>query len=299
MTMKQKLVVILGPTASGKTALAHYLASVFRGELINADSRQVYRKMDIGTAKATNNLQPTTYNAKMHLIDIKNPDERFTVADYKKLAIQSINEVIERKKLPILVGGTGLYIKAIVENLEIPAIPVQEDLRAQLEKKTAEELFLQLQRLDPQAASRIDRYNKRRLARALEVIIVNGVFQAVKGEKIFDVLQIGIAVEKEELSSRIEKRVEEMLNQGLEKEVRALVKKYRWTTVLATTIGYKEWKSLFDEEETIEQVKEEIIKNTQRYVKKQLTWFRADKTIHWIKQKNEAQRLVQKFLESS
>ena len=288
MTAKQKILVILGPTASGKTALAEFLASVFRGEIISADSRQVYREMNIGTAKTA-----------ARLIDIKNPDEMFSSGQYKELAIKTIGEAAKRKKLPILVGGTGLYIKTIVENLEIPAISVQHDLRARLEEKSVEELFSKLEQLDPIGAQRIDRYNKRRLVRALEVTVESGAFKKTKGEKLFDVLQIGVFIERETLFARIEKRVDGMLAQGLEKEVRALVKKYSWTKVLSTTIGYKEWKGFFEGSVTSKDVKKEIINHTRQYVKKQLTWFRADKTIHWIQTKNEAHRLVKKFLDDS
>ena len=289
---KQKLIVILGPTASGKTALAEYLASVFDGELINADSRQIYRDMNIGTAKTPD----------IHLIDIKNPNQSFSVAQYKKLAINIINDIIKRKKIPILAGGTGLYIKAVIKNLNIPLVPAQKNLRRDLEKQSTEELFNQLQKCDPKGALHIDRHNKRRLIRALEVTLAsNSAFsvQAKKQSPLFEYIQIGMDVKKEDLLLRIRKRTSDMIENGLEKEVCTLVGKYGWTNILLTTIGYKEWQRFFEGKITREDVYEKIIGNSKKYVKKQYTWFNADKTIKWIKGKDEAVGLVKKFCTDS
>lgn len=311
---KEKLIAIVGPTASGKTTLAEHLAGVFSGELVNADSRQVYKRMNIGTAKiirtcpsdrtfltssvkpTTNDLRPTT-----HLVDIAEPNEQFTVAEYKKLAIKSINDIQGRKKLPILVGGTGLYIKAIVENLEFPRVPAQKELRAELEKESTEELYRRIEAIDPKTAKTIDRFNRRRLVRALEVILTTKKSfseEKAQGSKMYDALQIAIDTPKEILFQNIEKRVQEMIFNGLEGEVRLLLKRYGWTNTLRASIGYKEWKGYFEGEKSREDLVKEIIRNTKYLAKKQLTWFKHREGIRWVKNIQEACLLVKQFLAS-
>lgn len=273
--IKPKLVVILGPTASGKTDLAVFLAKKFNGELVSADSRMIYKGMDIGTNK------PKEFH---HLIDIINPDEDFNVALFKKEAIKEINGIIEKGKLPILVGGTGLYIKSIVENLNFPIVKPDKKLRKDLERKTAEELFNIYQKLDKEGARKIDRNNKRRLVRAIEVSLLTNepFFKERKGEQMFDILQIGIKVDKNELEKRIDKRVEAMFKQGLEKEVKKLYKKYGFKIPVMKTIGYQEWQDYFKGLTIKEEVKERIKANTISFSKRQMTWFKKDKSIRWI-----------------
>ena len=272
---KNKVVVVLGPTASGKTDLAVSLSKKFNGELVSADSRMIYKGMDIGTNKPK---EPHC------LIDIVSPDEDFNVALYKKMAVEKIQEIQEKGKLPILVGGTGLYIKAIVENLDFPAIKADKKLRKGLEKKTAEELFKMYQKIDKKGAEIIDRNNKRRLIRAIEVCLSTNepFFKERKGEQLFDVLQIGIKVDKEELEKRISKRVDLMFKQGLEKEVKKLYKKYGFKIHPMQTIGYQEWQDYFKGLISKEEVKERIKINTFNFAKRQMTWFKKDKTIKWI-----------------
>lgn len=299
----KKLVVILGPTASGKTALAHELAGVFAGEIINADSRQMYKELSIGTAKpefgkdesGVHSIQGIAY----HLFDIALPDEEFNLAHYKKLAITTIQAIQNRNKLPFLVGGSGLYIQVIVDNLDLPEVPAQKELRAMLEQKSNEELFLMLKERDIKAAEVIDSGNKRRLVRALEVVITTGKLfseQLIKGPALFQTIQIGIDIPKEQLFKNIEQRSQEMIDQGLEQEVRILVKKYGWNTLLTSSIGYKEWQGFFEQQKTLEQVKDDIIKHTKALVKKQLTWFAKQKSIHWIKEEKEAKKYIEQFL---
>ena len=274
--LKPKLVVVLGQTASGKTDLAVSLAKKFNGELISADSRMIYKGMDIGTNK------PKEFH---YLIDVVNPHEDFNVAMYKKMAVEKIREIQERGKLPILVGGTGLYIKAIVENLDFPAVKADKKLRKELEKKTVKELFEMYEKIDKEGAKRIDKNNKRRLIRAIEVCLSTKepFFKERKGEQLFDVLEIGIKVDKKELERRIKKRVEAMFKQGLEKEVRKLYKKYGFKIPPMQTIGYQEWQDYFKGLITREEVKERIEANTISFAKRQMTWFKKDKNIKWIK----------------
>lgn len=301
-----KLLAILGPTASGKTALAQYLASVFHGELINADSRQLYKGMDVGTAKAVPNskikgLIPqecrSSKSKVTRLIDIVYPNQTFSAAEYKKRTIKIIDDIGSRNMLPILVGGTGLYIDAVTKNLEFPQIKAQQKMREELESKSTQELQDMLQDLDPETAKTIDAKNKRRLVRALEVsLAAKQPFSQLqkKGKPLFNVCQIGISKNKDRLYQDIEKRVRLMITQGLEKEVKELVARYGWTQVLKTTIGYKEWQGHGSTSEN--EVIENIIKNTKAYAKRQLTWFKKDKTIHWVETKREAKELVNQWL---
>jgi len=277
--VKPKIVVILGSTASGKTDLAIDLAKKFNGEIVSADSRTIYRGMDIGTAKPRD-----TKGVPHHLIDIISPDEDFNVALFKQEAIKKIDEIIEKGKLPILVGGTGLYIKSIVENLEFPQIKADEKLRKRLEKKTTEELFETYKGLDKEGSEKIDRNNRRRLIRAIEVssFLNESFFKERKKEPIYDILQIGIKINKEELEERIRKRVDKMIKQGLEKEVKKLSKKYGFIIPPMQTIGYREWENYFNKKETLENTIEKIKINTVKFSKRQMTWFKKDKTINWI-----------------
>jgi tRNA-2-methylthio-N6-dimethylallyladenosine synthase len=277
--IKPKLVVVLGPTATGKTDLAIDIAKKFNGEIVCADSRTVYKGMDIGTAK------PKELKGIPHyLIDIVSPDEEFNVALFKQEANKKINEIIERGKLPILTGGTGLYIKSIVENLDFPQVKADEKLRTRLEKKTNEELFKMYEDLDKEGAKIIDRNNKRRLIRAIEVslFLKETFFKERKEEPIYDVIQIGIKVSKKELEERIRKRVDKMIKQGLEKEARKLYKKYGFSIPPMQTIGYREWEDYFNKKETFGNTIEKIKINTIKFAKRQMTWFKKDKTVKWI-----------------
>ena len=303
-----KLIVILGPTASGKTELAIKLAKKFNGEIVSADSRQIYKEMDIGTAK------PTKKEIKAvphHLIGIIKPNKDFNVAIYKRKALKAVRGLIERKKIPFLIGGTGLHIKAIVNNLKFPEVPANKKLREKLEKKTREEVFAIYKKLDPQGAKFIDRKNKRRLIRAIEVCkATKKPFwqQRKRGKPLFNVLQIGMELPKNKLEQRIKKRVEQMIKRGLEKEAKSLTKKYGWGLPALQAIGYQEWsafakasadkKDYFSSlaEKQKKKIKEKIILHTIQFAKRQMTWFKKDKRIRWIGNYQEAEKLIKNFL---
>lgn len=312
-----KLIVILGPTASGKTAWAFKLCEEFNGEIVSADSRQIYKEMDIGTAKnkmqdirckmqkkseIRNQESEIISNIPQHLIDIVKPDQTLTVSEYKKMAIETINNIIRRGKIPFLTGGTGLYISAIVDNLEIPEIKPDWNLRKEFEKKNLKELQSQLKKVDPGSYKEIDLDNKRRLIRAIEASIISGKpFSTLrkKGAPLFDSLQIGIDIPREELNERINKRVDEMKEKGLEREITKLSKKYSWDLPSMSGIGYKEFN--IDCRDTINRAStinifDQIKLHTKQYAKRQMTWFKRDERIIWIKEPEKARKLIANYL---
>jgi tRNA dimethylallyltransferase len=287
-----KLLVILGPTASGKSNLAIQLAEIFDGEIISADSRQIFKEMNIGTAKILNSKTPH------HLIDFINPTESFSVAQYKKLAYQTIENIQKKGKLPILCGGTGLYISSVIENWQFPKIPAQNKLREELEKKSIQKLLEIYIKIDPQGAEMIDSKNKRRLIRAIEVSsLSNKSFwqQRKKTKPFFNTLLIGLKLPKEELKQRVSKRTKKMIQIGLETEVKNLVNKYGWIPSLQS-IGYQEWKEYFNDKINKKEVQNLIELHTLQYIKRQMTWFKKMKEIKWIEDKKIAIELTKLFL---
>jgi tRNA dimethylallyltransferase len=282
------LVVIVGPTAAGKTALSIELAEAAGGEIISADSRQIYRGMDIGTAKATAEERA---RAPHHLLDLVAPDQVLTLAEYQGLAYDAIAGILERGRLPFLVGGTGQYIHAVIEGWRIPEVAPQPELRAELEAKAnaegAEALHAWLATLDPIAAARIDYRNIRRVIRALEVCLVTGrpiTEQQRKNPPPFTILQIGVTRPRPELYARIDARVDQMIEAGLVAEVRRLVDAgYVFDLPAMTGLGYRQIGEHLLREATLEEAIARIKQGTRRFVQQQYNWFRlADPTIHWI-----------------
>ncbi|MFO0780374.1 MAG: tRNA (adenosine(37)-N6)-dimethylallyltransferase MiaA [Candidatus Gracilibacteria bacterium] len=283
---KKPLVVVLGATASGKTALSLRIAKMFHGEIISADSRQIYKYMDIGTDK----LLPAQQNGiPHHLIDELEPNQEFTVADFKRAAIKSIEEILRRRHLPILAGGTGLYLNTVLQNYQIPRVPPQHDLRFQLQKfyeqYGAAELFKLLQEKDPEAAARIHPNNVRYVIRALEINIAGNTPKVdEKAEPLYEVFSIGIEWPREILYERIEMRVDELINKGLLNEVKTLLMKgYDEKIPAMTSIGYQELIEYIRGKCSMEEAVTEIKKNTRNYAKRQLTWFRHYQNVHWVR----------------
>jgi tRNA-2-methylthio-N6-dimethylallyladenosine synthase len=296
---KPKLIVILGPTASGKSGLAVQLAKKYNGEIVSADSRQIYKEMDIGTGKITSQ---ETKGIPHHLLNITAPKKQFSAAEYTNLALKAIEKNYAKNKIPIICGGTGFYIRAVVDGLVIPPVEPDWKLRKKLEKKTTVDLFKELEKLDPNRAQNIDAKNRRRLIRAIEIIKKTGKpvpplkFSAQGGPASgWDVLYLGIKKSLPEIKKSIDKRIDLMFKSGLEKEVKNLVKKYGWTLVLKNTIGYSSFaKATEDKSEIINDIKLQ----TYQFAKRQLTWFKkypGDK-IHWISKQKEAEKLVKKTL---
>ncbi len=278
----------MGPTGTGKSRLAIKLALKYNGEIVNGDSRQVYRFMDIGTAKPT-----TAENQAVshYLYDIINPDEDFGLAHYQQMAYRIIDDIHKRGKLPILVGGSGQYIWAVLEGWQIPHVPPDLDLRLKLEtiakEQGVEVLFKQLQELDPQSGEQIDSRNVRRVVRALEVTLQTGQPFSQLRQKVdpgFTALIIGLTTERKELYSRINARVEEMIKLGLETETRNLIERgYDFHLPAMNSIGYTQMgmylRGINSLNETINLIKND----SHRFVRHQYAWFRLkDNRIHWL-----------------
>jgi tRNA dimethylallyltransferase len=295
-----KLVVVLGPTASGKSGLGISLAQRFDGEIVSADSRQVYRGLDIGTAKITPEEQLLVPH---YLLDVADPRQVYTVAQFQRDAIAAINDILERGHQPFLVGGSPHYIQAVVDNLDIPRIEPQPELRAQLEKHPLPELLMQLEQLDPQSADTIDRNNPRRVIRALEVNLISGKpfsQQRKMAKPLYRSLLLGIEWPRESLYRRIDARVDERMSQGMVHEVQKLLDDgVSHERLEALGLEYRYISRLLrgefrDEDEMVERLKYAIHDFTRR----QLTWYRKDKRIVWIEGEDggRAKEIVRTFL---
>jgi tRNA dimethylallyltransferase len=302
------LVAIVGPTAIGKSRLALRLARTFGGEIVNADSRQVYRYMDTGTAKPTPEELALVPH---HLINITNPDESFSLAQYQELAYRAINDIHQRRKLPLLEGGSGLYVWTVVEGWQIPRVPPRPELRKKLEAKAAaigaEKLYQELVAIDPAAAQKIDPRNIRRVIRALEVYEQTSTpFSRLQRKQAppFASLIIGLTCDRAELYRRIDERVDRMMAQGLVREVEKLVKMgYDFTLSAMSTIGYKQIGMHLRGELSLEEAVQQVKYETHRFVRHQYAWFRLkDDRIKWFNIlypfEAEVESLVADFLQS-
>ncbi len=276
------LIIICGATATGKSSLALNIASRLNSIIISADSRQVYREFDIGTAK------PTLAEQKLiphYLIDIKDPIETITVAEYQELATDIINFHLPlTKSPPLLVGGTGLYIKSIARGLKIPRVPPHPELRSQLMSYSQSQLYAFLCQVDPCAAQKIHVNDEVRTLRALQVYYVTGTpISAQQGENPPDypILQIGLDCDRESLARRIQKRTEKMIEMGLVEEVEDLCNKYGWDLPLLNTLGYKEIKQYLGGKVSLSDAVNLIVLHTRQFAKRQQTWFKADPAISW------------------
>jgi tRNA dimethylallyltransferase len=284
----KQLVAIVGPTGIGKTRLAINLAKKFNGEIVSADSRQVYRQMDIGTAKPT---PQELAEVPHHLVNIVNPDEDFSLAQFQALAYESIAGIQNRNKLPFLVGGSGLYIKAVLEGWQIPRVSPDPELRYNMARRADEEsideLYQELIRVDPDAASKIDRRNVRRVIRALEVHTKARKPFSELGRKQpppFIPLVIGLTAERKSLYGMVDRRVDDMMAHGFVREVEQLIKMgYDLELPAMSGIGYRQIGQVIrgelDEAEAVRKIKT----GTHRFIRHQYAWFRLDdENIHWF-----------------
>lgn len=281
------LVVIVGETASGKSALAMELARKFDGEIIAADSWTVYKGFDIGTAKPGKKDQARVPH---HLLDVANPAEGFSAAIFKRLAMRAIEDISGRGKLPILVGGSGLYVDSVIYDYEFLPAPSAE-LRQRLNAMSLSELLERASELGLDTAA-IDARNKRRVIRLIE----NNGRQPSKKSLRRNTLILGLRLSSDKLEILIKERVNKMVATGLEREVKSLSNKYGWGVEPMKGIGYREWRDYFNREQTLEHTVDRIINSTNSLVKKQRTWFRRNKSIHWVENQIQAVDLVTTFL---
>lgn len=288
-----KVIAIVGPTGSGKTEWAKIISKKYKGRVISVDSRQIYKGMDIGTGKDKSFPQD--------LIDVVEPDKKFSVAEYQKQSNELINQYLKMNAMPIIAGGTGLYLESILYGYVLPEIQKDSDkIRKRLEKLSDNELLEKLKKLDPISAMKIDPKNRRRLIRALEVSLLTKIpfsKQQKKQKPKFDTLILGIKIDRETLYSKVDARVEKMVRDGLIKEVRGLVTKYGPYKEAFNSIGYKEIIDYFADKHTLKDAIEKIKTNTHAYIRRQETWFRRDKNIKWISTITQAEKEIDKFLE--
>jgi len=316
--MQNKLLVILGPTASGKTDLSIKLAKKYNGEVVSADSRQIYKGMDVGSGKIT---KKEMRGVPHYLLDVANPKRKFSVAQYQKLALKAIKNIQKRGKLPILVGGTGFYIQSVVDGIIIPEVKPDWELRKKLEKIALPELFKRLQKLDPVRAGTIDQNNPRRVLRALEIAItLKGPVPTLRrNEPGFDILQIGITKSPTELKSNINKRLLKRLQParrgGGKNALINEVKKLRnppagglsWKRLEEFGLEYRFVAQYLQNKITYQEMLNKIQIESQHYAKRQMTWFKREppsptgfgepgKKIHWITHITEAISLLDTFV---
>ncbi len=280
------LLAVVGPTGVGKTSLSLQLAEAFGGEIVCADSRSFYRWMDIGTAKPT--LEERA-RVRHHLIDIADPDETVGLAEYQDLAYDAIDDIRRRWRLPLLVGGTGQYVSAVVEGWQIPRVPPQPKLRDELETVAEQEssyaLHAWLERLDPDAAEEIHPHNVRRVVRALEVCLITGrpiSEQRGKEPPPYTVQQVGLTMDRDRLYERVDRRLQLMLDAGLLEEVRDLLARgYDWTLPAMSAVGYAEFEPYFAGEASLDEVITQIQGDLRRLVRHQYSWFSLDDPEIW------------------
>ncbi len=299
--IRSKILVILGPTATGKSDLAVLMARKFNGEIISADSRQVYTDMNIGTGKVTKKeMRGVTH----YLLDVVSPKKVFTVADYKKLATEAIEKIIGKNKLPIICGGTGLYIQSIVDNLIVPDIPPNSKLRKELEKKSLKELFEELNKLDHRRAKNIDHKNKVRLVRAIEIARAIGTVPKIKlrGGKDYEFLQVGLTLDKKILQERIKTRLLKRLLGGMITEVRKLKRSgLPWKRLNDLGLEYRFVANYLRGKMTKNEMSEKLSTAINQYAKRQMTWFKRDKRINWFdpKDNEKIKTLTSNFIQNN
>lgn len=301
---KPKVIVIGGPTASGKTGLSVELAKRINGEIISADSMQIYKEMDIGTAKVT---EQEKEGIKHYMIDIISPNERYSVSDYKLNAETAIEEILSKGKTPIIVGGTGLYINSLIYNINYPEIKFNEEYRKELEERAEKEgleaLYNEASKIDKKAAEQISKNDKKRILRILEIYKETGKtkteleIESRKEKPKYDYKVFAINMDREILYDRINKRVDLMFEQGLVEEVKNIYNKYDAFPTAMQGLGYKEVVEYLNKKYTFEEMVEKIKMESRRYAKRQITWFKAIEGIIWLDGQNDKQNNIDIILE--
>ncbi|MEI8339107.1 MAG: tRNA (adenosine(37)-N6)-dimethylallyltransferase MiaA [bacterium] len=296
MSAKPKLIVILGPTAVGKSDLAVELAKDIHGEIVSADSRQIYRGMTIGTGKIT---KKEMLGVPHHLLDIVEPMTEYNVTKYQRDANKAIKGILERQNTPIICGGTGFYIQAVINDVVYPSVKPNKILRAKLEKKTLTSLLRQLERLDKKTFDRIDKNNKVKIVRALEIVLTIGSVPPVQTSQPYNVLQIGVIAPDEVLKERIYKRLIKRLKVGMLREIRKLHDNgVSWKRMEGFGLEYRYLTRYLTGQITKDQMIEQLNSAIWQYARRQKGWFRRDRNIQWfeLKDKNRIAKLIRKFM---
>lgn len=294
---RKKIIVILGPTASGKSDLAVKLARRFSGEIISADSRQIYKDLNIGSGKIT---KKEMHGISHHLLDVASPRRKFTAAQYQKLALRAVAQIQRRGKLPFLVGGTGFYIQSVIDGTVFPNVPPNRTLRARLAKKSADQLFEILKKIDPIRAADIDAKNPHRLIRAIEIVKVTGhpIPKLVRSRVSYqsEILQIGMKKSSTELKRLIGVRLQRRIKK-IVAEVKNLHQKgLSWKRLEELGLEYRFTAQYLQGKISLPQTIKNIQMESEHFAKRQMTWFKRDSKIHWIKNQQQAGKLVQKFI---
>ena len=300
---KPKVIVICGPTASGKTSLSISLAKKINGEIVSCDSMQIYKEMDIGSAKPT---VEEMQEIKHYLVDFVSPEKRYSVSEYKEDASKAIEEIINKGKTPIIVGGTGLYLNSLIYNIQYNEMEVDLNYRRELEKEAEEYglevLYNRAKEIDPEAMEKVSANDKKRITRVLEIYNATGrnkteLEKKSRKEVPYNYLIFGINMERSILYDRINKRVDIMLEQGLIEEVKNLINKYSNMPTAMQGLGYKEVKEFLDGNISKEEMIEKIKMETRRYTKRQITWFKRIENIIWLDGLNKTEENVNSIME--
>lgn len=282
---KPTVIVIAGPTASGKTALSISLAKKIGGEIVCADSMQIYQDMNIGTAKVT---EEEKQGIPHYLVDFVSPEQRYSVSEFKKAAENAIEMIIKKGKVPIVVGGTGLYIDTLIYGIEFPEMEINEDYRKELQEQDLSELYEKAMQIDAEATKKISKTDRKRMIRILEIYKQTGKTktelekESRKNGVKYHYLVFALDMDRQKLYDKINKRVDKMIEEGLVQEVQNLLKKYSYFPTAMQGLGYKEVKEYLENHMTQEQMIEKIKQETRHYAKRQLTWFRKNKQTIWL-----------------
>ena len=285
------IIAIIGTTASGKSDLAMHLAKKYHGEIICADSRTIYRGMDIGTAKPT---AEDIQEVRHHLLDVVAPNQRLGAERFKRMAAEAETEILARGNVPILVGGSGMYVDAVMFDYQFP-VGFDAELRSRLERNSTPELAAQLAVRDPDAYRRVDLHNRRRVIRALETVGLPGSKRSVIRS---DGLMLGLSLSKDIIHMRIEHRIKKMLEEGFINEVRTIGERYGWDSPAMNIIGYRAFKDAVRGTKSVFEATADFIKGDMALYKKQVTWFKRNGDIHWLGDNvtDEAEQLVEAFV---
>lgn len=293
---KNNLIAVLGPTAVGKTKLGVVLAKEFNGEVVSADSRQVYRGLDIGSDKIT---PRETKGIPHHLIDVASPRRTFSVANFQKKAYRAIRQISRRGNIPFLVGGSPLYVYSVIDGWVFPEVSPDRNLRKRLASQTTEQLYATLSKMDPEYAEKIDSRNPRRLIRAIEIARHSGKIAPLEKNPLCRTLLLGLALPRSEIKKRIQQRLEDRIDKGLIDEVRKLRSiSLSWKRLEGFGLEYR-WVALYLQDKiTADEMEFGIIKDSLKLVKNQMNWLKKDRRINWVKGADQARKMVRGFLDN-